>query len=186
MPEAFKGDHRDHETQKPINLTELENNFDLSEEDFEEGEGWRLKAKEYSTIIWALALAFSENKCEATHFNFTTSDDGDPTDLFYCITFFENTFEDFMIFIKKHEHLIPDELREKFRVVIGFNYGDAGGVQIESKTTNLLTQDEVETVYSSPLGIVGTGRQQIKDKTNINKLEALEDNLHQTVSDALK
>lgn len=190
MNEEFSGDRRDTKPLSAIDLENIEKAVGLNENDFTEG--WRFKAIEYNAFIWALANSFSDGQCEATHFDFTLKSDGtDPDEIFACLTFFEDsqkTFDDFKQWLDEHQQLIPQQLRDRFTMYIGYNYGNDGGVRINGQTIDRITQKDIEATYSKPEEPIGIGFEQLKEQTlqQRKKIDKIKDEIWNAIEKKLE
>lgn len=138
---------------------------DLSEKDFEPGEqhAWRLQASVYRQLIWELANIFVEGQTdlmtEMTHSEYIRDPEtGDVKALDFCLEFSEEledgtrseyrSYEKFRQFLENHPQVIPEELRKRFNVYVGFNYGNQGGLLIKEKDIEMIDQAVLNAIKS--------------------------------------
>lgn len=150
-------------------VRELLKQADLSERDFESGEQeeWRLQASVYRQLIWELANVFVNKQegwtTEMTHSEFIRDPKtGEVKTLDLCLEFSEETkdgeweyrpFEKFRQFLNENPQIISEELRKRFNVYIGFNYGNQGGLLIKEREIELVTQEVLDAIESD--GMIG-------------------------------
>jgi len=150
-------------------IRELLKQADLSERDFESGEQeeWRLQASVYRQLIWELANIFVEKQegwtTEMTHSEYVRdSKTGEVKALDLCLEFSEETkggeweyrsYEKFREFLEQNPQIISEELRKRFDVYIGFNYGNQGGLLIKERGREMVTQEVLDTIKSD--GMIG-------------------------------
>lgn len=133
---------------------------DLSEKDFQEE--WQLQASVYRELLWQLANIFVSQQeglaTEMTHSEYIRdSETGEVKTLYLCMEFIEEkgdtterkSYEDFCKFLRKHPGFIPKELRKRFDVFMGFNYGDQGGLCLTEKNMELVTQEVLDALKSN-------------------------------------
>lgn len=152
-------------TGKSFSWTEMQSlltQADLAESNFREN--WQYSAIAYRALIWELANLFCQTKpgwsTELTHSEILRDEKTrEVNTLDLCLDLMtgdednaeegevgpkQNPFGQFRDFLEEHANLIPAELRDKFKMHIGFNYGDLGGIVINKSEMRLISQDELE------------------------------------------
>lgn len=117
----------------------------------------------YRTVITQLADIFSQSQgweMELTHYTYIIDDLGQNIGLDICLRFFNDVDEDdneiegggykeFKKFLEKNSNLIPQELRAKFELYVGFNYNDNGAVVIGKNDMSLVSQADYDEMNQS-------------------------------------
>jgi hypothetical protein len=95
---------------------------------------------------------------EMTHSEYVRdSKTGEVKTLDLCLEFSEETkggeweyrsYEKFREFLEENPQIISDELRKRFNVYIGFNYGNQGGLLIKEKDIEMVTQEVLDAIES--------------------------------------
>jgi len=144
------------------NIKELLQEAGLSEKDLKQGEqeAWRLQALVYRQLIWELANIFAERQegwtTEMTHSEYVRDlKTGEVNTLDLCLEFSQETkdgeweyagYEKFRDFLLQNPQIISEELRKRFNVYIGFNYGDKGGLLIKERDIEIVTQTVLDAI----------------------------------------
>lgn len=121
----------------------------LTPADFEHGE-LDLAAHAYRTIIWRLAQVVAERQGmspDLTGAEYRSINLEGRTSFDLILQLDEeasDSYEVFRMFIEEHADLIPVELRQRFDVWVGFNYGARGGFVIGESSIYPITQAELE------------------------------------------
>lgn len=131
---------------------------------------WYGKAIFYKTVIWLLANEFTEGRCEMTHSEYVIRNG--KIEIWLCLQLEENghTYEDFGKYIMDNIGMIPTGLLEKFDLIIGFNYGEKGGIIFNGKGIRTITQEEFMNEDSD-----GTLHEAIIDPKTYMKMGKLQD-----------
>ena len=128
----------------------------------------------YKEIIWCLALIFccSDTECELINTEYTLNDREEIKELSLLLNFKRKKMGDFAKFLSQNEKLIPNELREKFILSAGFNFGNAGGVLIKDSCFRFISQDEFMAEETE-----GSLTDEIKDAATYQKIRMLRENI---------
>ncbi|PIR93911.1 hypothetical protein COT97_04270 [Candidatus Falkowbacteria bacterium CG10_big_fil_rev_8_21_14_0_10_39_11] len=146
---------------------------------------WNFEADIYREIIWRLANIFSKRQgwgTETTHSEYAADKKtGLVNSLHLCLEFFEDTedaerrdYEEFKTFLEQNILLIPQELRQRFKMYVGFNYGNNGAVVIDDNKIKIIDQDDFMKLPSD--GAIGYPNRTTRDKlidTLADKLESI-------------
>jgi len=141
-------------------------------------EQWRLKAAIIREIVWSLLCAYTDTHCEMTHSEFIENKESRyPDRLVFCATILETAditknFHGFADYIKENLRVLPNNLRSEFKILIGFNYGDQGGVLIDQQGAMFVEQDIVESPVWEGYDRIGRGdRKEANDKLDAVGIE---------------
>lgn len=141
----------------------------VAQSDFTQPEGFGTEQEQgdaiiYRELIWQLAQAYGR----ATSFipEMTHSERGmDPTDatkfLDFCMVFDSEDeaattgqgLGGFKEYLQERYASIPNELRQAFRVYIGYNYNDDGAIVVDKDTVTRISQADYDAVRAD--GFIG-------------------------------
>lgn len=156
-------------------ITAMLEKAELSEKDFEND--WGLSAEVYEEIIWALGNIFCEQRpgwhAEITHFELRNDPATPGLDI--CMSFdkevgddvVQQGFEEFREYLLTHSRVLPTDLREKFNVYIGFNYGDMGGIVITKDTIEPIAQETLDSAQDTDIISHGSNYKAVSTFNNL-------------------